>query len=846
MTTNDLTVRAEGQDVKGADPFFDDSLDFGVFDWTPPEYTEQEVEKASLSEQFKASPMGHARKWVKMGWNVIPIHPKTKAPLLKFKPYLGAKGVRVSEKMLALWFLWRFNGQSPNYALLLDSGPFPLVAVDLDHQDCFPWGDSVMGVSPLEVKSGRDDGGKHIYFRGNALLPQKQSIGRMGPDLHVEWGWRIDPVARQISYVKKFGVTKVDIKSSGSYVLGEGSLHPKTGRAYSTSADITPELLASLPEWDFLKFKALVSEHKARVQLVQAHAEAALEKSFPRPEGLTREQGEKVARLCLLSGKVVKPGKKDAVNLAVLEACPITLWAKANPECLTYTIRYTLASNISKLAGKDGEREFLSILAGHPEYDDAEARAIWASAMDTIDRAPVTYKHAHEEGGWPGPVPSGVRSPAGLLYQVVQADEDTILKAAAMNRYSFVATQNKVYDFDLNEFYGVDAFNLLGKDYRLWMSSDFDEVRNIFKNITFKTDGNVHPETLNMFDRSRMAKPSGKPVAEAPLGVWWVTNSLTNQNPEEAEYLLKWLAWRVRYPWTPQCALVLSGPEGTGKGMFSTMAKILCDPFCATIGQVEIESDWNSYMAKSILVVANEISAESTKDARRVANNLKALVLAGERVSVNPKGGKMYEIHNSTGWIICTNHDLAISLGKTDRRYSIFNGNTPLKEQNPTGESDVIWMADNLKNPVWKQHFIDYIYSLDLTGFQYQTPYKNSSRDTAMEASLRPVELWWKTILSSEGDIPPGKYPSHFLWERFRRWAATNGERSDSYTHTGFARSIPQAEVKKSRVQRSTVDARQLVHGSPQTKQVFVWEIPNKGQTSVLVYDGVGELRLPN
>ncbi len=144
----------------------------------------------------------------------------------------------------------------------------------------------------------------------------------------------------------------------------------------------------------------------------------------------------------------------------------------------------------------------------------------------------------------------------------------------------------------------------------------------------------------------------------------------------------------------------MTGEPGTGKGRFSAIAQAMCGPYQQSASQTSLESDWNEHLVNSILVVANEISADLMKDKRRVAGALKDQVLAGEQVKINPKCSKKFTIVNSTGWIICTNHDLAITLEQRDRRYSIIHSDRILLAT-PEGKALLDRIVADMQDPLW-------------------------------------------------------------------------------------------------------------------------------------------------
>ncbi len=257
----------------------------------------------------------------------------------------------------------------------------------------------------------------------------------------------------------------------------------------------------------------------------------------------------------------------------------------------------------------------------------------------------------------------------------------------------------------------------------------------------------------------------------------------------------------------------------------------MCGPYQQSASQTSLESDWNEHLVNSILVVANEISADLMKDKRRVAGALKDQVLAGEQVKINPKCSKKFTIVNSTGWIICTNHDLAITLEQRDRRYSIIHSDRILLAT-PEGKALLDRIVADMQDPLWLAAVTDHIYSRPLDHFEARIPLENAARARAKEQSRTPVEAFWAELMSVEGGLRSGRHVLHALWTEYKLWCTRNGIDRPLDTQS-FSRTIP------SDLERTRWDDRSLrdpstgrPHGRVQARG---YVIPDYGQDALLL-----------
>jgi len=138
---------------------------------------------------------------------------------------------------------------------------------------------------------------------------------------------------------------------------------------------------------------------------------------------------------------------------------------------------------------------------------------------------------------------------------------------------------------------------------------------------------------------------------------------------DEFELLANCLAYMVQFPGEKlKFAIVLIGPQGTGKSAIATlMRKILGTHNVTTVSTSEIRTDFNEWMEAKSLIIVEEIIALGRVE---VMNSLKALITE-ERLAINAKHVRRYEIENKANFIFLSNHSDALKLERDDRRYLV-------------------------------------------------------------------------------------------------------------------------------------------------------------------------------
>lgn len=138
-----------------------------------------------------------AHRYAEHGWHVFPLLPNGKFPLIK-----GGGGFLAATTDLVTVDAW-WKGQ-PNANIGLWPGQSGLVVIDLDGPDGEATARALglLSEPTLECRTGREDGGRHLYFARPDFTVSNASIGK-----------------------------KIDVRGDAGYVILPPSIHP-SGRRY--------------------------------------------------------------------------------------------------------------------------------------------------------------------------------------------------------------------------------------------------------------------------------------------------------------------------------------------------------------------------------------------------------------------------------------------------------------------------------------------------------------------------------------------------------------------------------------------------------------------------------------
>lgn len=212
-------------------------------------------------------------------------------------------------------------------------------------------------------------------------------------------------------------------------------------------------------------------------------------------------------------------------------------------------------------------------------------------------------------------------------------------------------------------------------------------------------------------------------------------------NPEEREYIIKWLACKVQHPTFRGAALVLvSQAQGTGK---NTLMKMIDRLFGGNQTRAVAMEDllapggFNEWVMAQFVNVNESLATNDLRTSRRAYNRLKELVdPAPMPMTANPKYGTKVEVMCTTSFLFFSNHMDAVYLHEGDRR---FYGAKGPDEPASADYFDKVytWMGGD----GWMQHVWWYLMGVDvkLSEMMAPPPMTETMREIRYE-STSPLE----------------------------------------------------------------------------------------------------------
>jgi hypothetical protein len=174
---------------------------------------------------------------------------------------------------------------------------------------------------------------------------------------------------------------------------------------------------------------------------------------------------------------------------------------------------------------------------------------------------------------------------------------------------------------------------------------------------------------------------SDKPPEQCALFLKHMLDNLCQGDYEVFEYLLGWMADAIiNAHKTSEVAIVLSGPQGSGKTMWAKRFGELFYPHCMTFNKPEqLTGGFNKHLQDKSFILADEaFFAGNKKDAA----SLKTLITDDE-IFIEPKGVDGFMAPKYFRVVIASNDEHVIRAEVDDRRYLVLNVDAGENNQNP-------------------------------------------------------------------------------------------------------------------------------------------------------------------
>jgi putative DNA primase/helicase len=218
-----------------------------------------------------------------------------------------------------------------------------------------------------------------------------------------------------------------------------------------------------------------------------------------------------------------------------------------------------------------------------------------------------------------------------------------------------------------------------------------------------------------------------------------------------------------------QTAIVMHGPQGTGKNLYWDTWRDLYGRYGITVGQTELEDKFNGWLSQKLAIIGDEVV--SRQEMYHNKNRLKLVVTQREKFAIRGMHQEVRWETNCAKVVFLSNESEPLVLEERDRRYAVIY--TPLEAPEELYRKVHAFLADGGLGK-----WLYYLQHYDLGDFGAHTkPLMTQAKQDLIEAGWRPATRFIAEWLGGLLDLPLRPCSVEQAYRAFRRWCDKTGAR---------------------------------------------------------------------
>ncbi|WP_312392048.1 bifunctional DNA primase/polymerase [Pseudomonas sp.] len=363
------------------------------------------------------------------------------------------------------------------------------------------------------------------------------------------------------------------------------------------------------------------------------------------------------------------------------------------------------------------------------------------------------------------------------------------LKLDPIERYVYIDGTKDVWDREKKRRIPEGAVKMaLGDEYKWWLNSQDRRVVDV-DHIVFDPTMTKDPAVyINTFEGLPLEPVRNDAACE---NLRWLISFLCNHDAEALDWLIKWLAYPLQNMGAKMDTAVLfhSTMEGSGKSlMFADVMGELYGQYGATVGQTQLEGNFNAWQSRKLWAVFEEVVSRDQR--YNQVGKIKHMI-TGKTVRMESKFINGWEESNHMNSAFLSNEIMPWPISEDDRRMLVM---WPLETLPPDRQKAI---SKELANGGVAALY-GWLLDVDLGEFNQRTrPPKTEARQRLVELSRTA----WQTFfyLWRAGELGNGLWGCALttdIYAMFIEWCSHNRENAMSQTKFSL---MVSAKVEKTR-----------------------------------------------
>ncbi len=261
--------------------------------------------------------------------------------------------------------------------------------------------------------------------------------------------------------------------------------------------------------------------------------------------------------------------------------------------------------------------------------------------------------------------------------------------------YDISQSEYFIFNLETNDFYYLSKDQSLKKPLKQYLLSKGiekkyinDKINDILDSIPYITSTTYEPlnperiidkngvryfnlYTPSPFDNYKRSDTLSNIDLNKYPAIKILIENLTNRDEKKKKYLIQWTAHKIKYKDKIGTAIVIYGEQGAGKGLFANeiLRYAIGDKNYGEINDYHLESRFNDWIMGKRLIVANEIKIDYKNNNK--AQSLLKMYITDPYITIDRKYKNTIQIENYVDFLIFSNHDDAVRIEPTDRRFFV-------------------------------------------------------------------------------------------------------------------------------------------------------------------------------
>ncbi|WP_052417251.1 PriCT-2 domain-containing protein [Cellvibrio mixtus] len=351
--------------------------------------------------------------------------------------------------------------------------------------------------------------------------------------------------------------------------------------------------------------------------------------------------------------------------------------------------------------------------------------------------------------------------------------------AEALNRYVYLNPSDSVWDKQTRELVAVSHLKIAIADcFGMWVAHpDREEIplRNLVFDPTQRCNTQTH---INQF-RGLALQPDDK--VDKCRNILQMLMGLCNNDMVVYKWLRRWLAYPLINVGAKMETSVLchSDVHGSGKSyFFDVVMRSIYGEYSRTVGQAQLEGQYNDWMSKVLYCVYEEVLSRSQRYSH--TGTIKQTI-TGKTVRIEKKFMSGWEESNHMNSVFLSNEVLPLPVEPSDRRFLVIWPETKLYEHLQRG------VDQDLKNG-GAAAFYQFLLNTKMQDDDEEFPFDEHTKPPMTEAKERLIEhgrpIWevfyqeWErgALMHNKKIVPYGTVRVSDLFKYFEAWCSQNKE----------------------------------------------------------------------